>query len=84
MELTTLSDPRVVAAAKRFDRYKMDLTKYASAEAESSRKRYAIAGVPTIVFLGANGQEIPHTRVEGYLAAEPFLARLKQGETQRE
>ena len=71
-------------AAKRFDRYKVDLTKYGSPEADSSRKRYAIAGVPTIVFLAADGQEIPHARVEGFLAVEPFLERLKLGEAKRE
>lgn len=82
MELTTLSDPRVVAAARKFDRYKVDLTKYDSPEADASRKRYAIAGVPTIVFLGVDGREIAHARVEGYLAAEPFLERLRAGTTQ--
>jgi thiol:disulfide interchange protein DsbD len=81
MEVTTLSDPRVVAAARRFDRYKVDLTKYDSPEAEASRRRYAITGVPTVVFLGSDGQEIAPARVEGYLAAEPFLARLRMGET---
>jgi thiol:disulfide interchange protein DsbD len=79
MELTTLSDPRVVAAAKKYDRYKVDLTKYNSPEADASRKRYAVAGVPTIVFLDAAGREIPATRVEGFLAAELFLERLKAG-----
>jgi thiol:disulfide interchange protein DsbD len=79
MEATTLSDPRVVAAAKRFDRYKVDLTKYDSPQADSSRKRYAISGVPTFVFLDADGREIAPARVEGFLAAEPFLERLKLG-----
>lgn len=77
MELTTLSDPRVVAAAKRFDRYKVDLTKYTSPEADSSRKRFGISGVPTIVFLDADGREVTLARVEGFLAAESFLARMK-------
>jgi thiol:disulfide interchange protein DsbD len=77
MELTTLSDPRVVAAAKRFDRYKVDLTKYTSPEADSSRRRFGISGVPTIVFIGADGREVTLARVEGFLAAESFLARMK-------
>lgn len=77
MEMTTLSDPRVVAAAKRFDRYKVDLTKYDSPEADSSRRRFGISGVPTIVFLGADGREVTLARVEGFLAAESFLARMK-------
>ncbi len=79
LEITTLSDPRVVAEARRFDRYKMDLTKYDSPAADSSRKRYGIAGVPTIVFLGADGREIAAARVEGFLATEPFLERMRLG-----
>ncbi|HEX5632069.1 MAG TPA: cytochrome c biogenesis protein CcdA, partial [Gemmatimonadales bacterium] len=72
LELVTFTDPRVVAEAKKFDRYKVDLTKYDSAEANETRKRYGITGVPTIVFLGPDGQEIVPARVEGFLPPEPF------------
>ena len=79
LELTTLSDPRVVAEARRFDRYKVNLTKFDSPEADASRKRYGVAGVPTIVFLGPDGLEIAPARVEGWVATEPFLERMKMG-----
>jgi len=81
LELVTLSDPRVVAAAKKFDRYKVDLTKYNSAEANEAKKHYRISGVPTIVFLGPDGAEITPARVEGFLPAEPFMERMRVGGT---
>ena len=77
LELVTFTDPRVVAEAKRFDRYKVDLTKYNSTEANETRKRYGIAGVPTVVFLGPDGAEIAPARVEGFLKPDLFLERMK-------
>jgi thiol:disulfide interchange protein len=69
----------VVAVAKRFDRYKVDLTKYDSPEAQALRKQYSISGVPIVVFLGADGSEIAAARVDGFLPPEAFLEQLKVG-----
>ena len=79
METSTFSDPRVVAAAKGFDRYKVDLTKYDSPEAQALRKQYDIAGVPIVVFLGPGGNELADARVDGFLSPEVFLERMKVG-----
>jgi thiol:disulfide interchange protein DsbD len=77
LELATFSDPRVVAEARRFDRYKVDLTKYDSPEADELRRRYAIPGVPTVLFLAPDGREVEAARVVGFLPPEPFLERMK-------
>jgi thiol:disulfide interchange protein DsbD len=77
--LNTFANERVVAAAHRFDRYHVDLTKYDTPESEATRKRFDIHGVPTVVFLGADGKEIPGTRVEGFMAPEAFLGQLRKG-----
>ena len=79
LELNTFSNERVVAEARRFDRYHVDLTKFDAPESEASRKRYDIRGVPTVVFLDAGGREIVSARVEGFIAAEPFLGQLRKG-----
>jgi thiol:disulfide interchange protein DsbD len=79
LELNTFANERVVAAAHRFDRFHVDLTKYDTPESEATRKRFDIHGVPTVVFLGADGKEIPGTRVEGFLAPEAFLGQLRKG-----
>ena len=79
LELNTFSDERVVAAGKQFDRYHVDLTKYDSPMAEATRKQYGITGVPTIVFLDAQGREIADARVEGFMPPEPFLGQMRKG-----
>jgi thiol:disulfide interchange protein DsbD len=58
MELNTFTDPRVVAAAKSFDRYKVDLTKYSSDEANETRAQ-RISGVPTVVSSARTPRDAP-------------------------
>jgi thiol:disulfide interchange protein DsbD len=72
----TFTDRRVIAAARDFVAFKVDLTRYDSPEAERWRRRYEITGVPTIVFLGRGG-EVRGARVEGFLPAGPFLERME-------
>ena len=79
LELNTFANERVVTAARGFDRYHVDLTKFDTPESEATRKRYDIRGVPTVVFLGADGNEIAGTRVEGFVPPEAFLGQLQKG-----
>ena len=83
MELNTFTDPRVVASAKRFDRYRVDLTKYDSPEAATLRKRYDVKGVPIVVFLGKGGNEVAEARVDGFLPPDRFLQQLELGAAAR-
>ena len=70
----TFGDPKVAEELNRFVRVKADLTAPNSALA----KQYAILGVPTLVFLDANGNEIPDLRLTGFEPPEPFMARLQK------
>ncbi len=79
LELNTFTDPEVVSFAKRFDRYHVDLTDYDSPTSEAARRQYGITGVPTVVFLDAQGREIPSARVEGFLPPKPFLEQMRLG-----
>jgi len=79
MELNTFTDPRVVVAAKSFDRYKVDLTKYDSPQAAELRKQYGVTGVPIVVFLGKDGHEVAEARVDGFLPPEQFLQQMLLG-----
>ncbi len=79
LELNTFSDPAVVSEARKFDRYKVDLTKYDAPESEKSRKQYGITGVPTVVFVGADGKEIADARVEGFMPPQPFIGQMRKG-----
>jgi len=78
LEDNTFTDPAVVAAMEPFTRMKVDLTRFDSPVSIALRERYAIAGVPSILFLGPDGSEVPDTRVVGFLAPGPFLERVRR------
>ena len=54
----------------------IDLT-HDSPETEEWSQRFAVTGVPTVVFITPDGREVPGTRVEGFLPAKDFLARME-------
>jgi thioredoxin:protein disulfide reductase len=78
LERLTFSDRRVRDAMRGFHAYRVDLTHYDSPEAERWRRDYQIHGVPTVLFLGADGREVPGVRVEGFLAPAEFLQRVQR------
>jgi thiol:disulfide interchange protein DsbD len=72
----TFNQPEVVEAAKRIMPLRADLTKSASQEVMELRRKYTIRGVPTIVFIGADGKERPDLRVVQFIEKEEFLDKL--------
>jgi thiol:disulfide interchange protein DsbD len=77
LDQKTFSDPRVKAEMNRFTRLKADLT-LANANSDRLSREYSVVGVPTIVFLDANGKEMTHLRLTGFEGPEAFLGRLKK------
>lgn len=82
LDRITFTDGEVIEQTDRFARLKVDLTNYDSPEAEEIRNQYNVAGVPTIIFLDAQGNEVPDTRVVGFLKPEEFLKRVERVQTQ--
>jgi len=74
----TFTDPAVASEAERFVRLKADLTHPEDPETAELTKRYDILGVPTIVFIDSEGNEVPDARLVGFEKAEPFVERLKR------
>jgi thiol:disulfide interchange protein DsbD len=72
----TFSDPRVREALGKRELYKADLTRAGSADVTELSRKYAILGVPTIVFLDASGRERTDLRLVGFESADAFLERL--------
>lgn len=77
LENLTFTDARVIRAAREFETFAVDLTRYDSPEADRWRRQFGITGVPTVVFLGADGREVREARVEGFLPADAFLERMR-------
>ncbi|HEX7252420.1 MAG TPA: cytochrome c biogenesis protein CcdA [Thermoanaerobaculia bacterium] len=72
----TFSDERVLRELRRRALLKADLTQARSPDALSLTERYAILGVPTIVFLDASGKERTDLRLVGFEGPDQFLERL--------
>jgi len=81
LDRNTFTNADVEKQADAFVRLKVDLTHFDSPEAEAIRKQYNISGVPTIVFLGKNGQEKTESRIVGFVPSEDFLSKLKTAAT---
>jgi len=75
LDRTAWSDPRVQAAAQRFVRLKMD----GSQEGDAFQRvfeKYAVVGMPTVIFIDSHGREMPE-RVTGATSAEEMLRWLQ-------
>ncbi|MDR8390480.1 thioredoxin family protein [Aliifodinibius sp. S!AR15-10] len=78
LDRITFTDPEVIAALEPYRTIKVDLTDYESREAEALRKQFGVAGVPTIIFLDENGNEVEEARIVGFVNADEFLRRMPE------
>lgn len=74
----TFSDKTVADELGRFVRIKANLTAADDPKTIALAKQYGILGMPTIVFLDANGHELRPLRLSGFEEPGKFLARAKQ------
>jgi thioredoxin:protein disulfide reductase len=81
MERTTFRDARVVGKSKEFLMIKADLTHEGTPEVESIRKKFAILGVPTTVFIGPDGREHGELRQIEYIDADTMLSLMGRAQT---
>ena len=70
LDALTFSDPQVIELSKEFETYKADMTKALSSEVENLRNKFSIVGVPTVLILNADGQEVE--RITGFVNAQEF------------
>jgi thiol:disulfide interchange protein DsbD len=78
LDRNTWTDEEVIHATKDIKRMKVDLTHFDSLEAETLRKKFGISGVPTIVFIKADGLEASEARIVGFAPPDEFMSKLKQ------
>jgi thiol:disulfide interchange protein DsbD len=74
----TFSDPRVREALARRDLWKADMTRTAAPEVVALADKYRILGVPTVLFLDAQGREQEELRLVGFESPDEFLKRLEK------
>jgi thiol:disulfide interchange protein DsbD len=78
LEIKTFSQSKVHEALSHWVLLKADLSQYSSGPVEDLKKHYDILGVPTLVFIGINGEEKKNLRVVGYIDPEAFLQKIDQ------
>ena len=77
MDEKTFHDPRVVErAARDFVMVRVDLTHSGDPLRDKVVLQYGVRGVPTVLFIGADGRERRELRVAGFIPPEGFLARM--------
>lgn len=74
LDAITFSDPKVIELSKSFVTLKADMTKSLSPEVSALREKYKVVGVPTVLLLDKNGNEV--NRITGFLSAEEFYKIL--------
>jgi thioredoxin:protein disulfide reductase len=73
LERYTYSDPKVIEALEPFLRLKIDATNPNNQKLLEPLDQYGVVGVPTILFLGSDGNEVANTRIIGYVPPAEFL-----------
>jgi len=82
LEEVTFHQPDVVRLAeKNFTMVKVDVTKGGNPYYEELLRKYSVKGVPTIVFLDAEGKERTDLRLVDFLPADKFLIRMRDIDT---
>jgi len=78
LDKLTFSSPEVVSLSNNFIMLKVDLTSADDPKTEALRRKYQAWGVPTLVFLKPDGEEMPDLRATGFEPKEVFIGRMKQ------
>lgn len=76
MEKLTYTDPRVVAAAEGFVTAMIDCTDEADPIVLEVQKKYGVLGLPTVVFVTADGRLLEKTT--GFVEADDFHAVMQR------
>src|SRR5262249_5545668 len=78
MESSTFINPQVVHESARFSMLQADVTE-SNALNQALMQKFAVMGVPTIIFYDAHGSEVD--RVVGYLDASRFVQKMRRIES---
>jgi thioredoxin:protein disulfide reductase len=78
LDSRTFSAPEVIDRSQQFIMLKADLTSTGDPQVEALKGKYQAIGVPTLLFLRPDGQEIPDLRGAGFESKEVFLDKMNR------
>jgi len=73
----TYSNPDVIRALEGFYKIKVDLTNPDSSKSSELIDRFHVQGVPTVIFVGPDGNEAADARIPGFATPEEFLSVIR-------
>jgi len=78
LDKKTFHEQDVVKESAKFSMIKVDLTKEANSDVMQLLKKYDVKGVPTVIFLDLDGNEIKELQIVDYIPGKEFLLRMKK------
>jgi thioredoxin:protein disulfide reductase len=78
LDANTFAAPEIIARSKNFIMLKADLTSTGDPQVEALRQKFQARGVPTLVFLKPDGEEIADLRGTGFESKEVFLDKMNR------
>ncbi len=76
-EKLTYTDPEVIKESKRFVNIKIDCTNSNEPKIKQLWDKYGVVGLPTIVFVGRNGNVLKDKTITGFINPKGFLRIIK-------
>ena len=77
LDSKVFSDPQIRKILLKVKAFRVDATNINSPEASNMIDRYKVIGLPTIIFIDANGSEMQNIRVEGSASVKEFNKSLQ-------
>jgi thiol:disulfide interchange protein DsbD len=77
LEEFTYTDEKVMSEGQRFELLLIDATKVTD-QVKDLQKRFGVVGLPTVLFIGADGHTQNSLTVTGFLKASEFLSRMQK------
>jgi thiol:disulfide interchange protein DsbD len=78
LDKVVFSNPAVQSQLSQVMFFRVDATKIHSPAVEKIIDQYEVVGLPTVIFLDQNGQEIKGTRIEGFCSIKTFEKSLQK------
>jgi len=77
LENFVFTNPTVAKELKKFIRLRVDATDMMAPAVQQVLEQYGVFGLPIIVFLDEDGQEVEDARVVGYVPPPEFLESIR-------
>ncbi|MBI4397848.1 MAG: thioredoxin fold domain-containing protein [Candidatus Omnitrophica bacterium] len=78
MDEKTFTDSGVIKALEPYKKMRVDVTHFNAAQTRDSVDRFNVAGVPTLIFFGEDGEEVTASRTVGFVPPKKFLEIISQ------